>query len=193
MNNLGWADTIKGDMPGAFIAQGGLSMKSVIGGLVIIGIVGLLFGSGPVQARSRSHGRLYAVSTPLPDWSQYEWEVEHKVRAGEYLFMLAGYYYQDPRKWNWIYETNRDKIRNPNRIKPGQVLTIRVPKNWEPVVPYNVWYERTKEEFAGYGTNIKPYPSAETPKAAIKPPPLKSKVEGYVNQPDTILPEGANQ
>jgi hypothetical protein len=164
-------------------------MKRIIWGLIILGLVGLLFGSGPVQARSSS--RHYTTpSTPLPDWSQYEWEVEHKVKAGEFLFMLAGYYYQDGRKWNWIYETNRDKIRNPNRIKPGQVLIIKVPKNWEPVMPYNVWFERTKEESAGYAATAKPYSTAETPKATINPKTYKSKVENYVNQPGSLVPEG---
>lgn len=90
--------------------------------------------------------------TPLPaSWDQYPWEVEHKVIQGEFLYMLAGFYYRDGRKWNWIWEYNRAKIgENPNRIKPGTILTIRVPRDWSPPMPYSKWYETMREEYMGY-------------------------------------------
>jgi len=99
---------------------------------------------------------------PLPNWSEYPWEYKHKVKEGEYLFMLAGYYYGDCHKWNWIYETNKGVIKNPNRIRVGQTLLIRLPRDWEPSMPYEEWYKRTKylsgaegAAGAGGGTAVK--------------------------------------
>ena len=40
-------------------------------------------------------------------------------RIAEYDFV-----YGDPLKWKLIYEANRDKIKDPDLIYPGQKLTI---------------------------------------------------------------------
>jgi len=32
--------------------------------------------------------------------------------------------YHNPLKWPRIYRANKDRIKNPNRIYPNQVLTI---------------------------------------------------------------------
>lgn len=96
------------------------------------------------------------TSTPLPTtWSDYPWEIEHIVKPGEFLYMLAGFYYRDGRKWNWIYEVNREIIgENPNKIKPGQKLIIRVPRNWEPPMPYALWLQSMGEQYIGKGAGF---------------------------------------
>ena len=50
----------------------------------------------------------------------------HRVLEGENLFEIANYesIYNEPLEWRTIFEANRDKIKNPNRIYPGQVLVI---------------------------------------------------------------------
>ncbi len=50
----------------------------------------------------------------------------HTVRAGETLKKIAAYpsVYGDSKKWILIYQANRDKVRDPNRLTPGQVLRI---------------------------------------------------------------------
>lgn len=50
----------------------------------------------------------------------------HKVKKGECLWYIAGYdqIYGNPLKWPLIYKANKDKIKNPDLIYPGQVLTI---------------------------------------------------------------------
>jgi nucleoid-associated protein YgaU len=48
----------------------------------------------------------------------------HTVRPGDTLSRLARQYYQDAGDWRRIYEANRDRIRNPDLIYPGQVLII---------------------------------------------------------------------
>ena len=46
------------------------------------------------------------------------------VKAGDTLSKIAYKFYKDSSKWVIIYRKNKDKIRNPNRIKPGLELII---------------------------------------------------------------------
>lgn len=108
-------------------------MKKLIIAIALAMVAGLIMYSPPASAQS---------STNLP------WELEHKVRPGEHLHMLAGFYYRDAKKWEMIYQSNMNIIENPKWIYPGQVLTIRLPKDWEPPMSYEVWYEK----FATSGT-----------------------------------------
>jgi len=51
---------------------------------------------------------------------------EHVVKRGECLWWIAEYedIYNDPFLWPLLYTANRDRIRNPDRIYPDQVLRI---------------------------------------------------------------------
>ena len=53
-------------------------------------------------------------------------EIQHVVKMGECLWWIAEFedIYNDPFLWPLIYDANKDKIKNPNLIYPGQVLTI---------------------------------------------------------------------
>jgi hypothetical protein len=55
-----------------------------------------------------------------------EREQIHIVVPGECLFVIASYrqYYGDPSKWRRIYEANKDLIKDPHWIYPGQELVI---------------------------------------------------------------------
>ena len=46
------------------------------------------------------------------------------VVSGDSLSKIAKRYYGDANKWNRIYEANRDLIKDPDLIHPGQRLTI---------------------------------------------------------------------
>ena len=48
----------------------------------------------------------------------------YTVVAGDSLSKIAKRELGDATKWNAIYEANRDKIKNPDLIHPGQVLTL---------------------------------------------------------------------
>lgn len=48
----------------------------------------------------------------------------YTVQAGDSLSKIAKREYGDANKWNAIFEANRDTIRNPDLIHPGQVLTL---------------------------------------------------------------------
>jgi PGF-pre-PGF domain-containing protein len=63
----------------------------------------------------------------LPEKPEAVWPKEHKVVKGECLFIIAGFEYHDPFKWKNIFEANRDKIKDPHWIYPGQVFIIPSP------------------------------------------------------------------
>lgn len=54
----------------------------------------------------------YTVKT----WEKYQ----------DCLWRISGEYYKNPRLWKKIYNANRDRIKNPDFIKPGWV--IKIPK-----------------------------------------------------------------
>jgi len=48
----------------------------------------------------------------------------HTVASGESLSKIAKHYYKDPMKYNAIFEANKDILKNPDTIHPGQELVI---------------------------------------------------------------------
>jgi nucleoid-associated protein YgaU len=58
-------------------------------------------------------------------------EVERRsytVVSGDSLSKIAKREYGDAQKWRQIYEANREQIKDPDLIYPGQVLTIPAEK-----------------------------------------------------------------
>ncbi|MGF6148200.1 LysM domain/BON superfamily protein [Kingella potus] len=47
------------------------------------------------------------------------------VKQGDTLWGISGKYLHRPWQWNRLWGANRSKIRNPDRIYPGQVLVLR--------------------------------------------------------------------
>lgn len=48
----------------------------------------------------------------------------YTVKSGDSLSKIAKAEYGDASKWKQIYEANKDKIKNPDLIYPGQEFTI---------------------------------------------------------------------
>jgi nucleoid-associated protein YgaU len=48
----------------------------------------------------------------------------YTVKSGDSLSKIAKHLYGDANSWHRIFDANRDKIKNPDLIHPGQVLTI---------------------------------------------------------------------
>jgi nucleoid-associated protein YgaU len=48
----------------------------------------------------------------------------YTVVSGDSLSTIAKRLYGDANKWRTIYEANTDRIKDPDLIHPGQVLTI---------------------------------------------------------------------
>ncbi|HEY9854526.1 MAG TPA: LysM peptidoglycan-binding domain-containing protein [Stenomitos sp.] len=50
--------------------------------------------------------------------------IRYRVKEGDCLWFIARAYLGRGREWRSIYAANRDQIRNPDLIYPGQVFTI---------------------------------------------------------------------
>lgn len=50
--------------------------------------------------------------------------IEHEIRSGDNLHLIAGYYYGNPRQWKRIWKANRKALAGPNRLMPGKILRI---------------------------------------------------------------------
>lgn len=48
----------------------------------------------------------------------------YTVKSGDSLSKIAKREYGDAAKWHAIFDANRDKIKDPDLIHPGQVLTL---------------------------------------------------------------------
>lgn len=48
----------------------------------------------------------------------------YTVVKGDTLSRIAKQFYGDANQWRRIYEANRDVIKNPDLIKPGQVFKV---------------------------------------------------------------------
>jgi len=72
-----------------------------------------------------------------------KYPTQYTVQKGDYLSKIAGmrYIYNNPKAWPRIWRANRDKIKNPNLIYPGWVLTIPrgLVKEFEVLPGDNLW------------------------------------------------------
>lgn len=48
----------------------------------------------------------------------------YTIAKGDSLSKIAKQFYGDARQWRKIYEANKDSIKNPDLIRPGQVFKI---------------------------------------------------------------------
>jgi nucleoid-associated protein YgaU len=66
-----------------------------------------------------------ALSTVLPGVVPAESEARiHEVRSGETLWTIAKITVGDPTLWPALYLANRDQIKDPALVYPGQQLAI---------------------------------------------------------------------
>jgi len=64
------------------------------------------------------------VASEPPRIEQPDRPTKYVVKKGDSLWKIAGKVYHNPLKWPKIFRANKEKIKHPNRIYPGQVLTI---------------------------------------------------------------------
>ncbi len=66
----------------------------------------------------------YQVSGAAATNASVTFPTSYTVEKGDTLWAIAKKYYESGSQYTKIYQANADKIRNPNLIYPGQVLTI---------------------------------------------------------------------
>ena len=75
--------------------------------------------NGPQQKADFSDVQSGSSSTAPSDTPR-----TYTVVAGDSLSKIAKHVYGDASKWHAIFDANRDKIKNPDLIHPGEVLTL---------------------------------------------------------------------
>ena len=61
-------------------------------------------------------------AAPVPKENPYQ--QKYVVQKGDTLWKIADEHYGDGRLYTKIFEANRDVLKDPDKIKPGQELRI---------------------------------------------------------------------
>ena len=87
------------------------------------GLLDGLFKKEPAKPRADFSNVQSGSSTrPLPpEQPQEQW---YTVATGDSLSKIAKRFYGDANRWQKIFDANRDQIKDPDLIQPGQVLTL---------------------------------------------------------------------
>ncbi len=60
---------------------------------------------------------------------------KYKVQKDDTLQKISNKFYGTTKKWNKIYDANKDSLKGPNKLYPGQVINIPVIKQKAAKVP----------------------------------------------------------
>jgi LysM repeat protein len=111
----------------------GVNRKSRSSDKALLGNRGYISGSGGGEIELPEYKTTADAGYQEPE-QEYEYkETEevtipkantYKVKAGDSLSKIAKQMYGKSSKWTVIYEVNSDKIKDPNKLKTGMVLTI---------------------------------------------------------------------
>lgn len=64
------------------------------------------------------------VTSSVDSTAQVVGEQQYTVKSGDSLSRIAKHFYGDGNAWNRIFEANRDLLKDPDKIQPGQTLRI---------------------------------------------------------------------
>ncbi len=92
----------------------------------VIGIAGDIAGNKDKKSKADFSDVKSGSSstTPAKAPAAAESPRTYTVVSGDSLSKIAKREYGDAAKWPLIHQANRDKIKNPDLIHPGQVLTL---------------------------------------------------------------------
>ncbi len=98
-----------------------------------LGFLDKIFGKGKQSdtakrgfegVRSGSSSTLRKEPSPSPTTPAAATARSYVVKSGDSLSKISQQFYGDANQWRKIYEANRDQIKNPDLIYPGQTLVI---------------------------------------------------------------------
>ncbi|MDD5156003.1 MAG: LysM peptidoglycan-binding domain-containing protein [Candidatus Omnitrophica bacterium] len=82
--------------------------------------------SKPAKAQAPAESEVVVVEETETTMPASESIQKYKVTKGDTLEKIADKFYGTTKKWTKIYEANRDKLKAPDKIYPGQVLDVPI-------------------------------------------------------------------
>jgi len=108
-------------------------------------------------------------------------EATHEVKKGDTLWDIAGFYYQNPFLWPYIWRANLAKIEDPHWIYPEQVFIIPPsPEEGIAAIP---------EEVLEYMPEVPPPRKPETEVISVIAPDMRIFSEELIHRAGLILDE----
>jgi LysM domain len=98
------------------------------------------------------------------------------VQKGDTLWSISGRYLDTPWRWPDLWSLNRDQLRNPHRIFPGDVLVL----------------DRMRGQLALDTVKLSPSVRAESTRARAIPSIPANIIEPFLSRPLLIEPDGLN-
>ena len=132
----------------------------------------VLFGLAPFGVFGQVPKTPIAIKPDAPD--------RYTVVKGDTLWGIAERYTDSPWRWNELWEGNKDHIKNPHRIYPGDVILL----------------DRTRGQLAlenggtGGTVRLSPRVRAESTAASAIPPISPAIIEPFLTRPLIVEPDG---
>jgi len=95
-----------------------------------------------VYAAAFAAGCLLALA-PAPALPAAE-PLDHTIRSGDNLHLIAGYYFGDPRQWKRVWKVNRKALGGPDLLVPGKTLRIVGSPDDNPLGTYEDYCSRVR-------------------------------------------------
>jgi len=114
----------------------------------------------------------------------------HTVVRGDTLWGIAGKYLQRPWDWPKIWDMNREQVRNPHLIYPGQVILLNKDTGTMSVAPAAASQTVTGQGSSETVVTLRPSIRSEPGAQAIPSIPPEA-IEPFLSQPVLIEPAAA--
>lgn len=105
--------------------------------------------------------------------------MQHVVVPGDTLWGISAQFLKEPWRWPEIWRMNRDQIKNPHRIYPGDVIVLDRDENGNPILRVG-----KNKKSSGDG-KLRPQIYSEKNDEAIPPIP-PNIIEPFISQPLVI-------
>jgi hypothetical protein len=134
-------------------------------------LVFVLFGLASVGVFAQAPKTPIAIKPDAPD--------RYTVVKGDTLWGIAQRYTDSPWRWNELWDMNKDQIKNPHRIYPGDVIVL----------------DRARSQLALQGgpggtVRMSPRVRAESTSAAAVPSIPPAIIEPFLVRPLVVEPDG---